>query len=131
MQTGMGTVPWKLNLAGPVRFGSSKDHVTLQVSDLVAGIATEMYGPPERSRVEHLRPTFERHLSENKLLPEAAAAAVDPLFEQVNLSVLMTLAGRAEMDADPLAGMPDVYRAAIKRFSHPARRRRGKTRVRR
>lgn len=111
---------WRLDMAGPIAFGRSDAHPSLQLADVVAGVAAEVYGPAERNGLGSLRAAMDRHLHANHVLPEDEEGE-DPMA-RANLSVLVELVGRAELRRDPLKGMAGVYDAAIKRFMSPAGR---------
>ncbi len=64
-----GTATWRLNLARPVEFGRSIDHSSLQLADVLAGVASEVYGPAYRNRLAPLKELMERHLHPNHILP--------------------------------------------------------------
>lgn len=113
----------RLNLAKPVEFGRSIELPALQIADIAAGMAAEIFGPSEKNQLGELTRSMVRHLHPDFILPSKQ----DPLdpgdpLAQANLWVLRVLAGRAELRQDPLKGMPEIYEAALKRFSRPAAR---------
>jgi hypothetical protein len=129
------TVTWRLNLARPIEFGRSIDNPSLQLADVLAGAASEIYGPADRNRLAPLKDLMDGHIHSNHILPdEANPFENDDFTARVNRSVLVTLVGRAETHQDPIAGMSAVYAKAMERFSKPAARaaardRRGKGKI--
>ena len=123
MLGGNRKVSWRLNMAGPIAFGRSIDLPGLQVADLLAGITAEVYGPPEKNRLETLKPKLAPHLHENYIMPgnDQPLDPNDPVA-RANFQVLRTLAARAELGQDALKGMEKVYQSAFKRFRSPAGR---------
>lgn len=120
----------RLNLASPLRFGRSHENPTLQIADLVAGLAAQLYGPNPPEALLPFKVALVRHLHEDHILPDTAAdSQLSEEEKEVNLIVLRHLAARAELRADPLKGMDKVYAQAIKRVTSLTarlrRRRRG------
>ncbi|TRO89471.1 DUF3800 domain-containing protein [Glycocaulis profundi] len=106
----------RLNLAEPLRFGRSHDNPTLQIADVIAGLAAQLYAPIPPAGIRPLKPLLERHLHEDHILPDTAAdSQMSEEEKRINLVVLRHLAGRAELQADPLKGMEKVYAQVIKR----------------
>lgn len=119
---GRRETPIGMNLAGPMRFGSSVEHPTIQIADVLSGASADFIkrkGDPEFAA---FGPWLERHLHENHLLPDAEVIDTSQLEPRVNLAVLRELARRADLGADPLAGMDEFYAATIRRFRSPAAR---------
>jgi hypothetical protein len=114
--------PIGLNLAGPVRFGSSLDNPTIQIADVLSGAAADFIRFRDRPEFNGFGPWLSRHVHQNHLLPDPSVIDTSRLKARVNLAVLRELARRADAGADPLAGMEKVYAAAVRRFSRPAAR---------
>jgi|SRR6478672_2054393 len=113
----------RLNLAEPLRFGQSHDNPTLQIADVIAGLAAQLFGPSPPPALASLKPELERHLHENHILPDTAAdSQMSDDEKRINLIVLRHLAARAELRADPLKGMEKVYAQAIKKVGSVADR---------
>lgn len=105
----------RLNLSGPIRFGQSHDNPTLQIADLIAGLAAQLYGrnPPED--LIGFKPQLDRHLHEDHILPETAGdSQMSEVQKEANMIVLRHLAARAELKADPLKNIRNVYAKAFK-----------------
>lgn len=114
--------PIGMNLAGPMRFGSSLDHPTIQIADVLSGASADfikLRGTPEFAAFGSW---LDRHIHQNHLLPDDDVIDTTQLGPRVNLAVLRELARRADAGADPLAGMEEFYDASIKRFRSPAAR---------
>lgn len=108
----------RLNLAQPLRFGQSHDNPTLQIADLIAGLAVQIYSPSPPAALAELRPALDKHLHEDHILPDTAAdSQMSEEQKQINLIVLRHLAARAELRADPLKDMEQVYAHAIKKVT--------------
>lgn len=113
---GNRVVSARLNLAGPIRFGQSHDNPTLQIADLIAGLAAQLYGRNTPAELQPLKADLDRHLHEDHILPETAGdSQMTAVEKQANMFVLRHLAGRAALGADPLKGMAKVYVQAFKR----------------
>ena len=125
MHGGNRIVQCRLNLARPIQFGSSITHPTLQVADLIAGMAAEAYGPKPSAALDGQRARLDRHLHDDHILPETSGSAnMDPVMIAANRSVLRHLAARAELKQHPLKGMEKVYARAVKKAGSPLARRR-------
>ncbi len=113
---GNRVVSARLNLAGPIRFGQSHDNPTLQIADLIAGLAAQLYGRNPPAELQLLKAKLDRHLHEDHILPETAGdSQMTAVEKQANMFVLRHLAGRAALGADPLKGTAKVYVQAFKR----------------
>lgn len=122
---GTRVVQARLNLARSIQFGSSKTHPTIQVADLIAGMAAEGYGPKPSAALQAQRGRLDRHLHDDHILPETSGAAqMDPALIVANRAVLRHLAARAELKQDPLKRMEKIYARELKKASSPLRSRR-------
>ena len=120
---GNRVVSARLNLGGPIRFGQSHDNPTLQIADLIAGLAAQLYGRNPPAELQPLKADLERHLHEDHILQETAGdSQMTAVEKQANMFVLRHLAGRAALGADPLTGMAKVYVQAFKRASSVGQR---------
>lgn len=120
---GNRVVPARLNLAAPIRFGQSHDNPTLQIADLIAGLAAQLYGRNPPADLLGLKPQLDRHLHEDHILPATAGdSQMSEAEKQANMIVLRHLAARAELGADPLKGMRKIYAKAFKRSNSVGQR---------
>lgn len=113
----------RLNLASPLRFGRSHDNPTLQIADLIAGLAAQLYGPNPPGALMPMKDSLARHLHEDHILPGTAADShLSQEDKEINLIILRHLAARAELGGDPLKGMDKVYSQATKKVTSLAAR---------
>ncbi|MFG1404253.1 DUF3800 domain-containing protein [Xanthobacter sediminis] len=119
---GRRETPIGMNLAGPMRFGSSLEHPTIQLADVLSGASADFIKRAGAPEFAAFGPWLDRHLHPNHLLPDAEVIDTSQLEPRVNLAVLRELARRADVGADPLANMEGVYAAAFDRFRSPAAR---------
>lgn len=119
---GRQMVPVRANLAKPLAFGSSAQHPTLQIADILAGVTTDVIKNPANPALAPLSAWVSRHIHEDHVLPDDDLINTRALGPRVNLAVLRELARRADHGLDPLAGMAEVYEAAYRRFRNPASR---------
>lgn len=119
---GRRETPIGMNLAGPMRFGSSLDHPTIQIADVLSGASADFIRRKDEREFAAFGPWLEQHLHPNHLLPDPELIDTSQLEPRVNLTVLRELARRADLGADPLAGMEDFYAATTQRFRSPAAR---------
>ena len=119
---GRRETPIGMNLAGPMRFGSSLEHPTIQLADVLSGASADFIKRAGAPEFAAFGPWLDRHLHPNHLLPDAEVIDTSQLEPRVNLAVLRELARRADVGADPLAGMDEFYTATVRRFRSPAAR---------
>jgi len=119
---GRRMVPVRANLAKPLAFGSSAQHPTLQIADILAGATADVIKSPTNPALAPLGAWVSRHMHEDHVLPDDDLINTRALGPRVNLAVLRELARRADRGLDPLHGMAGVYEAAYKRFRSPASR---------
>ncbi|WP_338825509.1 DUF3800 domain-containing protein (plasmid) [Bradyrhizobium septentrionale] len=114
--------PIRGNLANPIRFGSSLDHPTIQIADVISGASADFVRAPDSDRLAGWGPFLDRHIHEDHILPNDNLIDTRRLEARVNMAVLRELARRADLGADPLAGMETFYADMIRRFRSPASR---------
>lgn len=119
---GRRMVPVRANLAKPLALGSSAQHPTLQVADIVAGGTADVIKRSGDPAFAPLAAWVSRHLHEDHVLPDDDLIDTRALGPRVNVAILRELARRADLGLDPLAGMEGLYEAAYKRFRSPAAR---------
>jgi len=120
---GNRVVPGRLNLAAPIRFGRSQDNPTLQIADLIAGLAAQLYGRTPPADLLPLKARLDRHLHEDHILPETAGdSQMSEAEKDANMIVLRHLAARAELKADPLKDIRKIYAGAFKTANSVERR---------
>lgn len=112
----------RLNLANPIRFGSSKDNPTLQIADVLAGLSVDAVRHRTNPAYAGLSAWLDRHIHMDHTLPDDDHIDGRQLLPRANLAVLQELAARANRGADPLSGMGAVYAANFKRFRSPVSR---------
>ena len=116
-------VQWRLNLTKPLVFGRSVDHPTLQIADVLAGLAAEIYGAPHVSPTSNLKNIMDRHLHASHMLKsQDEYFGLNEPMVHINMTVLRKLVRRAELDEDPLSGMEDAYSDAARQYYRQARR---------
>jgi hypothetical protein len=119
---GRRMVPVRANLAKPIAFGSSAQHPTLQIADIVAGATADALTSPSDPAFSLLSDWVSRHLHEEYVLPDDDVIDTRLIEPRVNLAIIRELARRADLGLDPLAGMERVYSDAYARFRSPASR---------
>lgn len=112
----------RAKLAKPVTFGSSAQHPTLQVADILAGATVDALKNPADSAFDPLRLWIEQHLHQDHIHPDNALLDMRAIGPRVNLATLRELARRADKGLDPLAGMEAFYASTYKRYRNPASR---------
>ncbi|MBN9489831.1 MAG: DUF3800 domain-containing protein [Alphaproteobacteria bacterium] len=110
------------NLAGPIRFGSSAEHPTIQIADVLSGASADFVRAPQNPAMAGWGPFLGRHIHRDHILPDAELIDTRQLGPRVNLAVLHELARRADLAVDPLTDMGEFYAATIRRFRSPAAR---------
>jgi len=106
----------KGNLVAPVEFGSSTTHPTIQVADLLAGIAFDIHIKGERQS-DNARSWLRKHqFHEHSIdvVPEMTKTSNSSV--RVGREILKELARRADSSADPLDGMEDFIRRVTLRI---------------
>lgn len=124
------TVSMRANLAGPLRFGSSSEHPTIQIADVLSGTSADYVRAPQDPALSGWGGFLDRHIHRDSILPDGDLIDTRQLAPRVNLAVLHELARRADLGLDPLDGMDAFYHSAARRFSSPAARIRLKSRAR-
>lgn len=119
---GRRMVPVRANLARPLAFGSSAQHPTLQIADILAGATADVIKRPGDPAFAPLGTWVSRHLHEDHVLPDDDVIDTRAIGPRVNVAILRELARRADLGLDPLHGMEGVYKAAVVRFRSPAAR---------
>lgn len=119
---GRRMVPVRANLAKPLAFGSSAQHPTLQIADILAGTTADVIKRPGEAAFAPLGAWVGRHLHEDHVLPDDDVIDTRAIGPRVNVAILRELARRADLGLDPLDGMEGVYKAAAARFRSPASR---------
>jgi hypothetical protein len=112
----------RANLVKPLAFGSSADHPTLQIADVLAGATADVIKNVGNPRFLSLGPWVSRHLHEDHVLPDDDLIDTRAVGPQVNLTILRELARRGDLGLDPLEGMESIYAAAIRRYRSPVSR---------
>lgn len=104
------------NLVAPVKLGSSATHPTLQVADLLAGIAMDTISRGSRANQEALI-WLQRHQHRHSIdFQENFTQRKNPSVA-VGREILKELARRADANIDPLEGMPSFVSREITRAS--------------
>lgn len=118
LEGGPRPASWRLNLAKPIVFGDSALLPGLQIADLAAGMATEMYGPPERNKLTALCDAMHRHRHPDYILrSDDDPLDPDDALAQTNLHVLRLLAERASVQADPIRDMEKIYPSLLRHYA--------------
>ena len=112
----------RANMAKPVAFGSSADHPTLQVADILARITLDVLRRPTDAAFDRLRPWVAEHTHQDHVHPDETCVDMRTIEPRVNLAVLRELARRADAGLDPLEGMTAFFAAAHKKYRNPASR---------
>lgn len=120
LEAGRYQVAIRGNLTGPIEFGSSLTHPTLQVADLIAGITAFALGNEVAPEIEGW---VWRHMHENYIMADSSLASRSSPTGKLGRAVLKELARRAAAAEDPLEGMPQFVGAEIIRVRRGLRRR--------
>lgn len=102
-------------LAGPIRFGDSRNHPSIQLADIVAGTARCLLSG-EMKPSPKLAPIFkslEKHGLENhSILPNIELLNLDKKFGRVGYLILYHLAQKAVRKEDPIKDLKRMYELA-------------------
>ncbi|MEQ9225735.1 MAG: DUF3800 domain-containing protein [Parvibaculum sp.] len=106
----------KGNLVAPVEFGSSESHPTIQVADLLAGMALDIHinGATGGKAAWRWLQQHQLHSHSVEFQPELTRSS-DPRVK-IGREILKELARRADVGADPLQGMDHFVERTILRM---------------
>jgi hypothetical protein len=99
------------NMSKPVSFASSADHPGLQLADLLAGCAAAAPEAGEDQALQTLAARVGMHLHEDCIMPDMNVIDLASDEAALNLFILEGLAQRADVGADPLEMMEEMYSA--------------------
>ncbi|WP_292273921.1 DUF3800 domain-containing protein, partial [Mesorhizobium sp.] len=115
VSNGRGDAEIKAHLANPLRFGSSADHPTLQVADVVAGATADVLQHVGEKPYRDLYFWVGEHMHQHFMLPADELIDTTLPGPRVNLAVLKELARRADKGEDPLLAIEEFYAAEFRR----------------
>lgn len=119
LEAGRYQVPIRGNLTGPIEFGSSMTHPTLQVADLVAGVTAH-------ALANEVAPEVRRwvwdHMHMNYIMADPSLSSQASPTGKMGRAVLKELARRAAAGEDPLEGMPRFVSEEMTRIRRRFRR---------
>lgn len=113
LEAGRYHVGIRANLTGPVEFGSSLTHPTLQVADLVAGITAYALANAVSPDVEAW---VWGHMHDNYIMADPSLSSRSSQTGKLGRAVLKELARRAAAGEDPLERMPQFVGGEVIRI---------------
>lgn len=101
------------SLEREVEFVDSRSHPAVQLADLVASTTVSIVSRGMPYGFEATSDSIDRHaLKNHSVMPDSEVVDLDQRAPMVNYVVMYGLAKRAEVKADPYAGVEELYRLA-------------------
>lgn len=119
LEAGRRQVAIRANLTGPVQFGSSLTHPTLQVADLLAGITAFALSNEVKPAIQSW---VTDHMHGDYIMADPSLSSRASPTGKLGRSVLKELARRAAAGEDPLADMPRFVAGEVIRVRRKLRR---------
>jgi hypothetical protein len=89
---GRSFTPIRENLANPLRFGSSAEHPTIQIADVLSGASTDFIRDPTNQQLRPWSSFLARHIHHDHILTDYDLIDTRQLEPLANLTVLRELA---------------------------------------
>lgn len=108
--------PLVVNLAGPIKFGSSASLPGLQLADMVASISALASRDRQTPRGQEILEVCFEWFNEDSVWPDIDQLRMERKPNFLNAIMMIELTSRAERGEDLLRGMPQFYNRMSRRF---------------